>query len=203
TRGNRQNYLALNDGYDNEVLQEDQLSSPTPGPSSHTIGSQEELDSFLEISDVEILPSRISLAVIPDICCRFFNYKKRAWFLAYFTQKEIPHQWYEKKYKERRSTDTEIQCSIVDERTGIVCNWRTSDSKRHSSTSNMTNHLLRKHSIRPRDAMSPEPVKAKSRATLPSLWGGKDREDMTHQQRLERNILRWVISNKQAFTVIE
>ncbi|KAK9376707.1 uncharacterized protein V1513DRAFT_437887 [Lipomyces chichibuensis] len=36
TRGYRQNYFALNDGYDSAVLPEDQLSnSPTPGPSSN------------------------------------------------------------------------------------------------------------------------------------------------------------------------
>jgi hypothetical protein len=40
TRGKRQNYFALNDGYDSETLPEDQLSSPIPGSLS------------LEITDV-------------------------------------------------------------------------------------------------------------------------------------------------------
>ncbi|KAJ8100121.1 hypothetical protein POJ06DRAFT_124813 [Lipomyces tetrasporus] len=119
TRGNRQNYLALNDGYDSEGLPEDQLSNPTPGPSSNPIFSQGELDSFIEISDVEVLPSDSVSESIPqpgadssivsrssqDIALPSVlsnTGKKKAWFWAYFTQKEIPHEWYEKKYKKRR-----------------------------------------------------------------------------------------------------
>ncbi|KAK9360845.1 hypothetical protein V1504DRAFT_368314, partial [Lipomyces starkeyi] len=221
TRGYRPNYFTLNDGYDSEVLPEDQLSrSPTPGPSSNPIFGQRELDSFIDISDVEVLPSDSVSQSTPrpgadssivsrpseDIALplvRPHTDKKKAWFWAYFTQKDIAHEWYDQKYKKRRTTDTRIQCSIVDECTGIVCNWHTSDSKRHASTSNMTNHLLRKHSIEGPDALPSDPVKNKHRATLPGLWGGKDRENLTHQQLLERNILRWVITNKQPFTVIE
>ncbi|KAK9488073.1 hypothetical protein V1527DRAFT_402862 [Lipomyces starkeyi] len=202
TRGYRQNYFTLNDGYDSEVLPEDQLSrSPTYGPSSNPIFGQRELDSFIDIGDVEvftfdsvsqstrqpgvdssIVSTRSSEDIaLPSVCPH--TDKKKAWFWEYFTQKE--------------TTDTRIQCSIVDERTGIVCNWYASDSKRHASTSNMTNHLLRKHSIEGPDALPSEPVKNKHRATLSGLWGGKVRENLTHQQLLERNILRCVITNKQ------
>jgi hypothetical protein len=45
TRGNHQNYFALNDGYDNEALPEDQLSSLIPG------------SLLLETTEHEILPS--------------------------------------------------------------------------------------------------------------------------------------------------
>ncbi|KAK9377310.1 uncharacterized protein V1513DRAFT_95484 [Lipomyces chichibuensis] len=177
TRGYRQNYFALNDGYDSEVLPEDQLSnSPTPGPSSNPMFGQRELDSLIDISDVEVLPSdsvsqptrqpdgdssivsRPSVDIVLPLV-RPYSDKKKAWFWAYFTQKEIAHEWYDQKYKKRRTTDTRIQCSIVDERTDIVCNWHTSDSKRHASTSNMTNHLLRKHSIMSPDDLPSEPVK--------------------------------------------
>ncbi|KAK9350222.1 hypothetical protein V1523DRAFT_109415 [Lipomyces doorenjongii] len=151
TRGYRQNYFALNDGYDSEVLPEDQLSkSPTPGPSANPIFGQRELDSFIDISDVEVLPSdsvsqstrqpgadsSIVAMSSDDIALpsvRPHTDKKKAWFWAYFTQKEIAHEWYDQKYKKPRTTDTRIQCSIVDERTGIVCNWHTSDSKRYAS----------------------------------------------------------------------
>ena len=57
TRGNRQNYLALNDGYDNEALPEDQLSSPTPELSTLPTFTRIELDTFLDTPDVEINPS--------------------------------------------------------------------------------------------------------------------------------------------------
>ncbi|KAK9385263.1 hypothetical protein V1515DRAFT_255022 [Lipomyces mesembrius] len=68
TRGYRQSYFALNDGYDSEVLPEDQLSrSPTPGPSSNPIFGQRELDSFIDISDVEVLPSDSVSQLIPQL----------------------------------------------------------------------------------------------------------------------------------------
>ncbi|KAK9384935.1 hypothetical protein V1515DRAFT_609952 [Lipomyces mesembrius] len=191
TRGYRQKYLALNDGYDSEVLPEYQLwRSPTPGPSYNPIFGQRELDSFIDISDIEVLfsdsvsqstpqpgadssiVSRSSKDIaLPSV--RPHTDKKKAWLWAYFTQKEIPREWYDQKYKKRRTTDTRIQCSIVDERTCIVCDWYTSDSKRHASTSNMTNHLLRKHSIGTPDALPSEPVNNKHRATLHDLWGGQ------------------------------
>ncbi|KAK9350240.1 hypothetical protein V1505DRAFT_290046, partial [Lipomyces doorenjongii] len=103
------NYLALNDGYENFIR--NQLSSLTPGPSSYAIFSQREPDSFIETTDVEILPSESVSQLIPQlvadssIVSRSSQYfalppvcphnKKAAWFWAYFTQKQIPHEWYE------------------------------------------------------------------------------------------------------------
>jgi hypothetical protein len=54
TRGNRQYYFALNDGYDSEALPEDQLSIPIPGSLS------------LEATECEILPSE-SISQSPPI----------------------------------------------------------------------------------------------------------------------------------------
>ncbi|KAJ6091535.1 hypothetical protein N7467_003504 [Penicillium canescens] len=51
THGKRQNYVALNDGYDSEALPEDRLSSPNPG-----LSTLPELDTFLDIPDLEINP---------------------------------------------------------------------------------------------------------------------------------------------------
>ncbi|KAK9334734.1 hypothetical protein LIPSTDRAFT_738 [Lipomyces starkeyi NRRL Y-11557] len=71
TRGNRQNYFALNDGYDSDAASEDCISSPLspatqdleePGPSSlpdflSQSAVSADVNSCVEILDDEILPS--------------------------------------------------------------------------------------------------------------------------------------------------
>jgi hypothetical protein len=59
--------------------------------------------------------------------------------------------------------------------------------------------LKEKHGILPPGV--PEPVVANPKSTIVSLWGNK--EKLTFQERLEKNLLRWVISSKQPFTVVE
>lgn len=49
TRRDRQNYVALNDGYVSEALPEDRLSSPF-----HGLSTLPDLDTFLDIPDLEI-----------------------------------------------------------------------------------------------------------------------------------------------------
>jgi hypothetical protein len=217
TRGNRQNYLALNDGYDNEALPEDQLSSPTPELSTLPTFTRIELDTFLDTPDVEINPSEsasqslsypISSTAADSSIVLYASQnplhkpKNEAWFWAYFSRHEVPREWYTRKHKKRKLMDLDIQCSIVDQDTGKQCSWVTTDSKRQSSTSNLTLHLLRKHSIYPPGTLVPEPVK-KSKGTLPSLWGKREEENLTCQQQLEKDILRWIVVDKQPFTTIE
>ncbi|KAK9385567.1 hypothetical protein V1515DRAFT_237307 [Lipomyces mesembrius] len=71
TRGNRQNYLALNDGYDSDAASEDWISSPLSpatqdleeaGPSylPHSLSQSAvsaDINSCVEILDDEVLPS--------------------------------------------------------------------------------------------------------------------------------------------------
>ncbi|KAK9481564.1 hypothetical protein V1527DRAFT_503513 [Lipomyces starkeyi] len=130
TRAYRQTYLALNYGYDSEVLPEGQLSrSPTPGPSSNPKFGQRELDSFIEISDIAVLPSDSVSQSTPQLGADFsivsrssedialpsvrpHTYKKKARFWAYFTQKEIPREWYDQKYKKRRTRTHESNAPL-------------------------------------------------------------------------------------------
>lgn len=97
--------------------------------------------------------------------------------------------------------DMDIQCSITDQVTGKQCSWATTDSKRQSSTSNLVLHLLRKHPIYPPGLSNPEPVK-NPKETLSGLWGKRE-ENLTCQQQLEKDILHWVVADKQPFTTIE
>lgn len=221
TRGNRQNYLMLNDGYDDEALPEDQLSSLTPDLSVLSAITQPELNAFLDIADVEIHPSESASQSLsypttstaagssivsyasqnPLPTANPLTTKKEAWFWAYFSRHEVHREWHTKKHKKRKFMDMDIQCSVVDQDTGKQCSWITTDSKRQGSTSNLTLHLLRKHSIYPPGVSVPGLVK-NTKGTLPSLWGKRE-ENLTCQQQLEKDILHWVVVDKQPFTTIE
>ncbi|KAK9426978.1 hypothetical protein V1505DRAFT_293825, partial [Lipomyces doorenjongii] len=103
--------------------------------------------------------------------------------------------------KKRKFVDRIIQCAVVDDGTGMECNWSTTDSKRQSSSTNIVRHLREAHSILPSGAKQ---VVAPSKATITRfLKKGKENANLTHQQILEKNIIRWVVASSQPFTVIE
>lgn len=69
--------------------------------------------------------------------------KTEGWFWPYLNRCQVPREWYTTKHKKRKLTETDIQCSIMDQDTGKQCGWMTTDSKRQVSTSNLALHLLR------------------------------------------------------------
>jgi len=81
------------------------------------------------------------------------------WVWPYFEVTTVEHEWIVKRTGKRRIVDRDICCAYVDEKTGIKCDWKTTDSV--------------------------------------------TKENMTTQQRLEKNILRWVVTSKQPFTVVQ
>ena len=109
TRGNRQNYFALNDGYDNEALPEDQLSSPTSNTSIFSAFTRPELNPFIDNpTNVEINPSESASQTLsnpttavdssivsyasqnpPSTTNRSQPTIKEAWFWAYFSKHEV------------------------------------------------------------------------------------------------------------------
>ncbi|KAK9234129.1 hypothetical protein V1525DRAFT_321626, partial [Lipomyces kononenkoae] len=200
TRGNRQNYLALNDGYDSDALSEDWISSPLspaaqdpvePSSLPHSQSQSavsSDINSFVEILDDEELPAesasqppaRATSSQIADT-----TPQKTEWLWGYFQTRE--------------SMDREIRCTLVNKDIGQNCNWSTTDSKRQTSTTNIRLHLKEKHGILPPGVT--EQAVATPKSTLVSLWGKN--ENLTFQELLEKNLLRWVISSKQPFTVVE
>ncbi|KAK9257602.1 hypothetical protein V1519DRAFT_394334, partial [Lipomyces tetrasporus] len=105
---------------------------------------------------------------------------KESWFWQYFTCTETRSEWI-------------IQCAVVDDGTGKKCNWSTTDSKRQSSSTNIVRHLREAHSILPTGAKQ---VVAPSKATIIRfLKKGKENVNLTHQQILEKNIIRWVVAS--------
>ncbi|KAK9259603.1 hypothetical protein V1519DRAFT_407436, partial [Lipomyces tetrasporus] len=166
-------------------------------------------DGFISIPDDEVLPSESAsqlaeLRASSTISETSIHSSRRRpapvteWLWAYFETTTVNKEWIVKKTNKRRLTDSEIRCAYIDDKTGAQCGWRTTDSLRQYSTSNMKIHLA-KHSIYPpgtEDRNSGE----KQQISVVSLWEKK--EKLTHQPLLE-NLIRWIVAERQAFTTIE
>ncbi|KAK9319728.1 hypothetical protein V1517DRAFT_310476 [Lipomyces orientalis] len=121
TRGNRQNYLVLNDGYESDAQSGDWISSPPeePGPSSlpHSVGQPAvgaDINSYVEVPDDEVLPSKS--ASQPPVTATSSQIadpapQKTDWLWGYFQTRESPNEWIEKRNKKKRFTDREIRCT--------------------------------------------------------------------------------------------
>ncbi|KAK9369639.1 hypothetical protein V1509DRAFT_618662, partial [Lipomyces kononenkoae] len=221
TRRKRLDYRALNDGSDDEAAPEDRVVSSTM--SAPLLSSQPTIDGFINIPDEEILPSEsASQLALPESAsdlaearvrsttsetsiqsCNTFRQVRPApvteWLWAYFETTTIDKEWIVKKSNKRRLTDREIRCAYIDNKTHTQCGWRTMDSLRQNSTSNMKTHLA-KHSIYPPESEGRNKGE-KEQTSVVSLWEKK--EKLTHQQLLEKNLIRWIVAEKQAFTTIE
>jgi hypothetical protein len=121
--------------------------------------------------------------------------------LAYFDTNVIDRGRVVKETNKRKLVDRDILCAYVDVKTGIQCGWKTTDSSRQISTSNMKNHLA-KHSIYPPSGTDSDALAEKRKQ--PDIWSfvsGKG--NLGHPQILEKNLLRWMVSEKQVFTTID
>ena len=122
-----------------------------------------------------------------------------SWMWGQFEVTEVDREWTVKKTKKRVPTDRDIQCTHLDNKTGLQCPWSTSDSLRQTSTTNMQRHL-EKHSIFSPHSQS----EASRRKGQPSITSFIVKQNtLSHQQRLEKNLLQWIVHDKQAFTTIE
>ncbi|KAJ5900204.1 uncharacterized protein N7473_004274 [Penicillium subrubescens] len=215
TRGNRPNYLALNDGYQDEVPAGDWTSSlawspaaqgpegPVPSsplPSRSQSAFSANTDSFLEAFD-DLLPSE-SASQLPTTASSsqssILNSRQNDWMWGYLYTREFPNEWTEKRSGRKRLVDREICCTVINKNTRKQCNWSTTDSKRQTSTTNIRLYLKEKHGILPPGITDLPTGTLKS--TIVSLWGNKGK--LTIQELLEKNLLRWVTSSKQPFTQI-
>jgi hypothetical protein len=216
TRGKHPDYLALNDGYQNDAPYEDWMSDliedppsqrleglsprPLPHASDPSVVSVD-TNPYLNSSD-EVLPSEsASQLPTPATGSQLSRSKslKNDWLWSYLQTREFSSEWIENRSKKRRLIDREISCVAIDKSTGKQCNWSTTDSKRQTSTTNIRLHLKEKHGIVPPNDF--DSIIAPRKSPLLSLWGSK--ATLTIQEALEKNILRWVVTSKQPFTVIE
>ena len=157
SRQARVDYLLLNDGYDDETLPEDYISETAQ---SGTTQLQPEIKSFSNIPSSEILPSESASQIIhspiptssfssvlpPRSQKRWRPAPVTSWLWDHFEVTEVDRPWIIKKTKKRELVDRDIQCAYIDSKSGKQCSWKTSDSQRQTSSTNMQRHL-EKHSI--------------------------------------------------------
>lgn len=116
------------------------------------------------------------------------------WLWSQFDVKSLPGKLWRPKRSRRLLEDREIQC--------IQCGWKTTDSARATSTTNMKAHLA-KHNIsekvgeRDRDRESC----TTKQPSITSIFRNRVEQDV--RDLLERNILRWIVRDDIAFTAIE
>ncbi|KAK9241594.1 hypothetical protein V1506DRAFT_550285 [Lipomyces tetrasporus] len=215
SRQRRLDYRLLNDGSDEEASFEDRiLELPELPESPESFPLNESAPGSVNGPDCEVLPSQSvsqdptspvtevsSSSIILEDSLRT---RKRAapateWMWAHFETTEYNRPWIMKTTKSKRLTDREIRCIYIDEQTWIRCQWKTTDSARQTSTSNMARHL-QKHSIYAPDSMA-EASGTEKQPSISEFFKGK--QNLTVQQLLEKNLLRWIVTEKQAFTTIE
>ncbi|KAJ5742343.1 hypothetical protein N7533_011752 [Penicillium manginii] len=224
TRQKRLNYRVLNDESDGESLPEDQTdqsSEPSEPPCNHTrtlLACQEDAVILANIPDCELLPSESVSQVLvsqesstdadtsitgTSITSNIsFQCSKRPapateWIWGYFETTAVDCPWVIKRTNKRRLVDREICCMHVDEKTGTRCDWHTSDSQRQNTTSNMKTHLVKHGIYCPTSSIQP----AKKGPDIRSFMGGK--QSLTHQEVLERNTIRWIVTDMKAFATVE
>ncbi|KAI1829135.1 transcriptional regulator family: Zinc finger, BED-type predicted [Penicillium roqueforti] len=116
------------------------------------------------------------------------------WLWNQFRVSPLPGKQWRPRRSRQLLEDREIQC--------IHCGWKTTDSARATSTTNMKTHLA-KHNIF--EKSDPEDLGEGSSETKQHSIASMFQSRAEHDTRalLEQNILRWVVTDDVAFTAIE
>lgn len=206
-RSRRIDYRALNDGIDEEVSPEDRITDIPP--SKRARSSVEPItpdDSASQLTRVqsplmsicspneqteEALPSVDSISNKSGLSRRKTQ-NQALW--AEFDSFPLPGRlWWPRKGKSPVE-DREVRCKR--------CNWKTTDSTRATSTSNMIFHLS-KHGV---FLGGPEDSSEGGRSSIkqPSISSFfQKRAEEQRAKVLEQNLVRWVITDDMAFDAIE
>ena len=220
TRRRRVNYRLLNDGID-EDLSEDYGVEPMINAPFPAAGSQEGTVGSVDTSDCELLSSESASqplalnekppvsepsAGLHDPFRRTYHQRPAPvteWLWAYFETTVVDREWVLKRTNKRKLTDRDIHCAYVDDKTGIRCGWKSADSLRQNATSNMRIHLA-KHSIyHPSEGAAGLNASTETRRKSDIRSFIDRKPNLSNQQVLEKNLLRWVVAEKQSFSCIE
>ncbi|ODQ74952.1 hypothetical protein LIPSTDRAFT_336090 [Lipomyces starkeyi NRRL Y-11557] len=187
TRGSRQDYLALNGGTILNLVQ--MTVFLTQFQMLQILVHSHHATPLVRQNSIErSIPFRIGITKYQSNYYRAArNGRKEVWFRNHFTRTEVHSEWYDSPTKRGNLS---MQLSGVLSLTSklVTNNWSTTDSKRQSFFTNITRHLREVHSILPLGAGHPVPA---STATIISfLEKGKEKGSLTHQQILEKNIIR-------------
>ncbi|CEL08111.1 hypothetical protein ASPCAL11264 [Aspergillus calidoustus] len=155
------------------------LNLPTPSEShqqgNSTRSLSEALQSYKSVSKSGIKP-------------------QNQWLWSQFDVKPLPGKLWRPKRSRRLLEDREIQCT--------QCGWKTTDSARATSTTNMKAHLA-KHNLgeKIREGDQDKDSSIAKQLSIASIFRHKIEQDV--RDLLERNLLRWIVRDDIAFTAIE
>ncbi|ODQ76868.1 hypothetical protein LIPSTDRAFT_332718 [Lipomyces starkeyi NRRL Y-11557] len=207
-RARRLDYRLLNDGSEDEAAPEDRMVKrtrlPSPLNSSEPITPDDSAsqlsqakDSLAEYPQNEVIslddPSETSLDSTSSPTPSVQRLNTLLW--SYFDVSPIPGKlWYPKRGKKEPLADYVIQCKF--------CSWKTTDSARASSTTNMRSHV-NKHRLEGGNDNNDrgehqEVAKQQSIATM-----FKKRSEENVAKTLEQNLVRWTVTDHMAFMSIE
>jgi hypothetical protein len=116
------------------------------------------------------------------------------WLWNQFRVSPLPGKQWRSRRSRQLLEDREIQC--------IHCGWKTTDSARATSTSNMKTHLAKHNIFEKSDPEDPcEGSSETKQLSIASIFQSRAEGDI--RALLEQNILRWVVTDDVAFTAIE
>ena len=201
----RLNYHALNNGSDEEVPEEDQIFKKPQLTSQSTINSST-IDSSIsyelilpEDSASQVLPnlsiptessqSDISLSSRPLLDPRIKP--QNQWLWKQLSVNLLPGKLWQPKQAKRQVKDQEICC--------IYYIWKTTDSARATSTSNMRTHLVKQHGFLEdiQDLQWEDLETRPNQQSIATMF--KKRTDADIIKTLEQNIICWSVINCMAF----
>ncbi|KAK9371503.1 uncharacterized protein V1513DRAFT_359689, partial [Lipomyces chichibuensis] len=198
----------MNDGSDDEAATEDRMVKrgrfPSPLDSSEPITPDNSARQLSQgVDHIENYPqneagsldeqSETSLDTIESSKPSAQRQNTLLW--SYFNVSPIRGKlWYPKRGKKGPLLDNEIQCRL--------CSWKTTDSARASSTTNMRSHLNKHRPQSSNDNDGHEDLqhtmKQQSIATI-----FKKRSEENIAKTLEQNLVRWTVTDHMAFMSIE
>lgn len=211
TRHKEYNFHLLNDGSDEEAPPEDRIYT-LDRSSVDSDRSLEERDSESAIdkeqtSTQETIPddsqrhqtvqsssqSTLGFTTRPSKKAR--HAPATEWIWDHFSTVEVNRSW-ENRSGKTVHKDHDIYCSR--------CKYSTSDSKRKGNTSNMKLHLEKQHGIfAPSSSNDSKPgiMAVSKEPNIATMIKGTSK--LSDQEVLRRNIMRWVVCDKNAFNAVE
>lgn len=202
-RSERIDYRTLNDGPDEEADKDDLIEIPDLEPSEASI-------SFSVQHAASVTPSE---SVSEDRLARTLDAEtekapgpakkrridKESWVWNHFHLTVFSDESYLDPRTGKSKPEKEISCRSP------KCTWRTLDSKRAGSTSNLTLHLSKKHNITADNPSGNLEQRKTQSSILKFTVLGKETErtpEETHRV-LQENVCRWTVVTMQPFTAIE
>jgi hypothetical protein len=115
------------------------------------------------------------------------------WLWTQFSINLLSGQLWQPKRAKKQVEDQEICC--------IHCTWKTTDSARATSTTNMRNDLIRHGLSEDNQNLQQGSKTGLNQQSIATLFKKKTEADIT--KTLEQNIIRWTVVDFMAFTAIE